>query len=679
MKLRNLLKSIFVIMLLFIITGCNEPSVVDIKLSEDNIKQDIDDFNISDLSLTVTYDDNTVNIVNVTNEMLSKEDLDKLNVVGKHDIKINYLDKVITLNINLTNYYEITFILDDKVVNTQTVEHGMDAILPNESTINKEGYTFIGWNHDGKNITEDTIIEGIYQINKYEVKFVLDREVIATQIIEHGKDADLAKVYKEGHIILGWNHDGKNITEEIIIEGTFELEKYTVKFYYNGDLIDTQIVEYGKYAIEPELSLKQLDYFEAWKSILYSPITKDTDIHASVDFIKGGKLLRHKNESKTSISEYLKVSKEILTEDERNLIDSYINNGYEQIDNSRTKEKVDKITVYTKQLIENVGSKYYKDTFERIPGEEKYTEGNGTYEDPYIIDTKGKLIYLSNNTNNGIGRIAYYELRADIDLEGNEWIPIKSFKGYFNGNGYEITNYKINESYKEKNDFTTYIGLFGYNEGIIENLGVKNFDMNFKWECEYEGAGYIYIGGIVGDNYLGQINNCYFIGDIKIDYFKNEYTGEASGYIIFIGGIAGGSDSNNSNINNCYSQVYVDVKYINKNPVSSCISELNHVCIAGIAYGDICRGENNLAICTYTKDMYRCDFSYENTCRWGFNNYYYVKEEKGVRGETTSEDLNSLEFYTNTLGWNEETWDLTNIEFKDGAFLEDHYPKLKRK
>jgi len=174
MKLRIILKSMFVMMLLFIITGCNEPSVVDIKLSEDNIKQNINDFNITDLNLTVTYDNNTVNIVNVTNEMISKEDLDKLNVVGKHDIKINYLDKVITLNINLTNYYEVTFILDDKVVDTQTVEHGMDAILPNESTTNKEGYTFIGWNHDGKNITEDTIIIGTNEINTYEVTFIIN-------------------------------------------------------------------------------------------------------------------------------------------------------------------------------------------------------------------------------------------------------------------------------------------------------------------------------------------------------------------------------------------------------------------------------------------------------------------------------------------------------------------------
>jgi len=254
MKLRNLLKSIFVIMLLFIITGCNEPSVVDIKLSEDNIKQDINDFNISDITLTVTYDDNTVNIVNVTNEMLSIEDLDKLNVVGKHDIKINYLDKVITLNINLTNYYEVTFILDDKVVDTQTVEHGMDAILPNESTTNKEGYTFIGWNHDGKNITEDTIIIGTNEINTYEVTFIInDLEIYEenrTFIYGETLNNDLLlyfenkyKIQIEKILIDNSIYNNEIITKNCTIQ-IFTEDYYSDKSNNKSDLNNVNNIEY---------------------------------------------------------------------------------------------------------------------------------------------------------------------------------------------------------------------------------------------------------------------------------------------------------------------------------------------------------------------------------------------------------------------------------------------------
>ena len=62
MKLRDILKSVFLIALLFIIIACKEPNIADIKLSDYDIKQDIDDFNINDLTLEVTFDDNTIDV-----------------------------------------------------------------------------------------------------------------------------------------------------------------------------------------------------------------------------------------------------------------------------------------------------------------------------------------------------------------------------------------------------------------------------------------------------------------------------------------------------------------------------------------------------------------------------------------------------------------------------------------
>ena len=86
--------------------------------------------------------------------------------------------------------------------------------------------------------------------------------------------------------------------------------------------------------------------------------------------------------------------------------------------------------------------------YQKLEGEETYTEGDGTIDNPYVIDTKGKLIYLSNQLNEDKGQKAYYELQADIDLEGINWNPIKRFEGHFNG--YEISNFVI------KNKYTTY-------------------------------------------------------------------------------------------------------------------------------------------------------------------------------------------------------------------------------
>ena len=75
------------------------------------------------------------------------------------------MDKDVILFIDLTDNYNVTYMIDREIVETQVVEHGKDATLPSE--VVKDGYIFIGWNHDGKNITKDTVIEAIYELEKY--------------------------------------------------------------------------------------------------------------------------------------------------------------------------------------------------------------------------------------------------------------------------------------------------------------------------------------------------------------------------------------------------------------------------------------------------------------------------------------------------------------------------------
>ena len=54
----------------------------------------------------------------------------------------------------------------------------------------REGYTFTGWDHDGKNITQNTIITAQYSIKTYTVQFVdWNGTVLKIEQVEHGKDA----------------------------------------------------------------------------------------------------------------------------------------------------------------------------------------------------------------------------------------------------------------------------------------------------------------------------------------------------------------------------------------------------------------------------------------------------------------------------------------------------------
>lgn len=121
------------------------------------------------------------------------------------------------------------------------------------------------------------------------------------------------------------------------------------------------------------------------------------------------------------------------------------------------------------------------------------------------ISNKEELIAFANEVNNGND----YEgktvvLTNDINLQGNEnnqWVPIgncnvdagnlaenttdkNAFAGIFNGNNHKISGIYIDTT-------ENYTGLFGYNEGTIENVTITE---------SYIKSNTRYIGGITAYN-----------------------------------------------------------------------------------------------------------------------------------------------------------------------------------
>ena len=131
-----------------------------------------------------------------------------------------------------------------------------------------------------------------------------------------------------------------------------------------------------------------------------------------------------------------------------------------------------------------------------------FSNGYPTLDYEYIdsaiitISTAEELERLQGQT-----LVLSYELNADIDLGGMEWTPVATFYGTFNGNGYTVSNFKITTGRR-------YVGLFGYNKGVIENLGVENFTVNVSY------SGNVYAGGLVGYN-SGSITNSYATGEVS--------------------------------------------------------------------------------------------------------------------------------------------------------------------
>lgn len=152
----------------------------------------------------------------------------------------------------------------------------------------------------------------------------------------------------------------------------------------------------------------------------------------------------------------------------------------------------------------------------------------------YSISTAEELAKLATMTNNGkIGANTEFVLANDIDLSvysnNAGWTPIgygSPFKARFDGNGYTVSNVKINPQ-KRANGF-----FWVASNATISNLALEDVNIN----------GVANVGGLVGaaDNST-KIENCYVTGNI---------TGEG-----YVGGLVGQGSS--GTITDCYANVVV--------------------------------------------------------------------------------------------------------------------------
>lgn len=158
-----------------------------------------------------------------------------------------------------------------------------------------------------------------------------------------------------------------------------------------------------------------------------------------------------------------------------------------------------------------------------------YAQDMGTEDNPYQITTAQELQNINNDVT------AHYKLMADIDLNNVEFTPIGNadsgaFSGVFDGNGYTISNLNVLAG--------KFAGLFGYNEGIIKNVTLKDIYV----------YGTRYLGGIVGQNTsLGTIADCKVLsGTIESDGGLNKIN--AGGICGFNSGSFEGAFLNGSNL-----------------------------------------------------------------------------------------------------------------------------------
>ncbi len=174
--------------------------------------------------------------------------------------------------------------------------------------------------------------------------------------------------------------------------------------------------------------------------------------------------------------------------------------------------------------------------FEIDPDYTPFAGGDGSVENPYMIDSLSRLRIMSLYPS------AHFVLTADIVLPevsagNNNFAPLfsdeKPFLGTLDGAGHKITNLTV------YNTETFYSGLFSVigSTGSVKNLTLEN--------ASASGTNYV---GIIAGWSLGSITDCTVSGAVTHI--------AANGYKVFVGGIAGRAEEN---VNGCSAAVNLTV------------------------------------------------------------------------------------------------------------------------
>ena len=167
------------------------------------------------------------------------------------------------------------------------------------------------------------------------------------------------------------------------------------------------------------------------------------------------------------------------------------------------------------------------------------TAGNGTENNPYVIDSAQKLAYMALQCNNNAGNFqsAYYIQTTNIDISTDEWVPINSFSGVYDGQGYTISGLKNTT----RNRFSFFDIL--NSSSVIRNLGFTNVNINRSGWNNYAIA-------VLANDSHGIVENCFASGTIDISISGGTNGAQVGGLVKWIA---------EGRVSNCYVNLNINV------------------------------------------------------------------------------------------------------------------------
>lgn len=189
--------------------------------------------------------------------------------------------KNITVTATFTvNSYLLTYYVDGKEYNKQTIEYG--AVITPLQYPTKSGYTFSGWSGFPETMPANDIeVYGNFKVNMHNIYFMVDDAIYHSEEVAYGDLITLpAAPQKEGNQFTGWSGLPETMPDyDVTVTATFDKKIYTIRYYLDNVLCNEENWSFEDLIIPMESPVKEGYTFSGWTGLPEYMPASDLDIY----------------------------------------------------------------------------------------------------------------------------------------------------------------------------------------------------------------------------------------------------------------------------------------------------------------------------------------------------------------------------------------------------------------
>ena len=163
------------------------------------------------------------------------------------------------------NKYAVIYTLDGEAFRTDSVAYGTAIVLAEAPA--KEGHTFAGWSEVPAAMpANDVTVTGIYTVNQYTLTYMVDGAEYKKVALNYASAITAeAEPTKEGHTFSGWSEIPATMpAKDVTVVGEFTVNMYQITYMVDGEVYATEQIAYGSAIVLKDAPVKEGYIFSGW-------------------------------------------------------------------------------------------------------------------------------------------------------------------------------------------------------------------------------------------------------------------------------------------------------------------------------------------------------------------------------------------------------------------------------